>query len=390
MSSHGSFSSKGYAGRYFDWRTLHEAAESANLEMLKELLDEGADVNREDARGCTPLHLAIRSSNSDDASCVEALLAADADVCAVDPTGNTPLHVAAAKPASAEVLQLLLVARADLYATDLHGWSPLHHAAIRGHESSLAQLLQHEDGLAAALAVDANNSTPLHWAAMLGHEAFVARLLQEAAHTPLLTILLEARQGPEEERCKTRAELARRKTAAELAKKYGHRFVWERLNAFQSSLDSRCEPPSKQIPLPAKLTAKEWREIRFRDTHSLSPDCYFSRPRGFSREWPAKPKTEDEELSELKTLGIGMKSAMVVTKGLARLRAKAQANLAKKDVFSMPKKSRSAVVPRTRLEKAAMRTVVSFSESDELTVHAINDDWQALFVTSDHEALPGA
>ena len=70
MSSHGSFSSKGYAGRYFDWRTLHEAAESANLEMLKELLDEGADVNREDARGCTPLHLAIRSSNSDDASCV--------------------------------------------------------------------------------------------------------------------------------------------------------------------------------------------------------------------------------------------------------------------------------------------------------------------------------
>ena len=46
-------------------------------------------------------------------------------------------------------------------------------------------------------------------------------------------------------------------------------------------------------------------------------------PRGFSREWPAKPKTEDEELSELKTLGIGMKSAMVVTKGLARLRAKA-------------------------------------------------------------------
>lgn len=56
------------------------------------MLAEGADVNSKDARGITPLGVAVGFNKL---PIVEALLEAGADVEAADPKGNTALHYAA-------------------------------------------------------------------------------------------------------------------------------------------------------------------------------------------------------------------------------------------------------------------------------------------------------
>ena len=71
---------------------LHLAAESADRDIVKLLLDKGARVNeKDDESGFTALHHAARLGNKDTA---ELLIASGADINAKDKQDHTPLYVA--------------------------------------------------------------------------------------------------------------------------------------------------------------------------------------------------------------------------------------------------------------------------------------------------------
>jgi ankyrin repeat protein len=69
---------------------LHNGAAAGSVEMVRELIEAGVDVNARDSRNLTPLHFAL-ASETPSLAVVRALLAAGADVNARDDTGGTPL-----------------------------------------------------------------------------------------------------------------------------------------------------------------------------------------------------------------------------------------------------------------------------------------------------------
>ena len=76
----------------YGFSSLNQAVFSGDFKKVKQALQEGADVNKADIRGITPLIMAAdRSSNL---SIVEYLLNHDADVNKTDDYGRTPLYFA--------------------------------------------------------------------------------------------------------------------------------------------------------------------------------------------------------------------------------------------------------------------------------------------------------
>lgn len=100
---------------------LHRAAYRGNDEVLKILLDQGAQTETADDDGRTPLHWAAKGGKKDT---VQLLIAKGSQVNARDNTGRTPLHEAAISIDS-EVVDLLLENGAELNARDKQGTTPL-------------------------------------------------------------------------------------------------------------------------------------------------------------------------------------------------------------------------------------------------------------------------
>ncbi|MGD2188234.1 MAG: ankyrin repeat domain-containing protein [Desulfobacterales bacterium] len=67
---------------------LHEAVKEENLDKLKRLIEEGANIEARDASAATPLYLAVDRGYKD---LVKLLISKGANVNAVDKNGNTPL-----------------------------------------------------------------------------------------------------------------------------------------------------------------------------------------------------------------------------------------------------------------------------------------------------------
>jgi ankyrin repeat protein len=119
---------------------LHWAAERGDLELTNVLLYAGANVAAVTRVGqYTPLHIAARTGN---AGIVKALLASHAVVDArTVPSGATALHLAAAAGA-VEAINLLADAKADVNATEPE-WeqTPLIFAASSGRTEAVKALL---------------------------------------------------------------------------------------------------------------------------------------------------------------------------------------------------------------------------------------------------------
>jgi len=116
---------------------LHLAALYCHEQVVRALIEAGADVDAKDALGLTPLHYASC------ASVAALLLDAGADVDAAGATGLTPLHLALDRP-----LARLLIARgADKNKRDACGNTPLHLAAVNGLDMRSARRRALEPGV---------------------------------------------------------------------------------------------------------------------------------------------------------------------------------------------------------------------------------------------------
>ncbi len=133
---------------------LQTAIADGDIDEVKKLIEEGADINAKDEIGRAPLHFVKNKAVA------ELLIAKGADVNARTKDGSTLLHTMAWN-GNKEIVGLLLENGADVNAKHNKGHTPLHFA-VRTGKKEVVELLLTNGAL-----VNANDEwgyTPLHWA----------------------------------------------------------------------------------------------------------------------------------------------------------------------------------------------------------------------------------
>lgn len=162
-----------YAGAYEDFFT---AVQRDDAQTVRTLLQRGFDPNTPDAKGWSPLFIAVREPSPK----VAAVLI-DWPTTLVETRteqDESPLMIAAIQ-GQLDIAKLLITRGADV---NKPGWTALHYAASRGHVEVMHLLLENHAYIDAA---SPNNTTPLMMAARYGSDQAVRLLLEEGAD-PLL------------------------------------------------------------------------------------------------------------------------------------------------------------------------------------------------------------
>jgi ankyrin repeat protein len=154
------------------WTSLHIAGFNGEGEVVKILLDAGADVTSTDKDGATPLHVAKGDA-------VEFLLTAGADANAAGKHGMTPLFNLWPTEAAAGKARALIAAGADVNLALKSGATPLLFLAERKSGSEEAIKLLIEAG--ADISHSSGYSTPLNIAAGYDHVKTVSIFLEAGA-----------------------------------------------------------------------------------------------------------------------------------------------------------------------------------------------------------------
>ena len=152
---------------------LHLAAQQ-DAYLTQKVIRRGFYVDEPDVEGETPLISAIIVENIET---MKYLLKQGANVGATNDSGNTPLHLAARYNKDTTITQLLLRRKADVGAVDISRKTPLFTAAFYGKDTICRQLLEHEANIQAH---QADGWTALHYLAMRGNLACMDRLLSSA------------------------------------------------------------------------------------------------------------------------------------------------------------------------------------------------------------------
>ena len=188
--------------------SVADAAMGGDLETLRALVEQGADVNARFGDGMTGLHWAARQGN---AQIAEFLIGAGADLEATTRIGaHTPLHVASSA-GRASVVTALLTAGADANARTTTGATPLHFAAASGSAEAAAALVEHEANVNAA--EPQWGQTALMFAAAAGRTDVVEVLLEAEADAAAAAKVVDLVERNEHDRSERRE---RNKHIAEL------------------------------------------------------------------------------------------------------------------------------------------------------------------------------
>lgn len=105
-------------------------------DIVRVIIDKGADIDRKSLIGSTPLHEAVKTGNLE---VTGILLRAGADVNSTDNQGNTPLHEIVYWN-SLPLAELLISAGSDINRKNLEGRSPFHEA-VRGGDFEMCSYL---------------------------------------------------------------------------------------------------------------------------------------------------------------------------------------------------------------------------------------------------------
>eukprot|EP01090_Pellita_catalonica_P002270 TRINITY_DN1187_c0_g1_i1.p1 TRINITY_DN1187_c0_g1~~TRINITY_DN1187_c0_g1_i1.p1 ORF type:complete len:910 (-),score=159.32 TRINITY_DN1187_c0_g1_i1:33-2435(-) len=135
---------------------VHLAVIGNYKDLVEFFLQNGSKKSARDKNLLTPLHYATFSTG-----CIEPLLSAGANIDRVDSGGRTPLHIAAGL-GDLLVVSYLLDAKASTSIVTVNKTTCLHYAMISGTKGVIRKLLKHTED------VNAKNNrgyTPLHYAA---------------------------------------------------------------------------------------------------------------------------------------------------------------------------------------------------------------------------------
>ena len=154
--------------------TLENAVKSENMKKVQTHLDAGANVNKANAEGKTPLHIAAENGHKEVAG---VLIAKGAEVNAKDKEGRTPLHLAT-QEGYAPMVDYLTDKGANLNSQDKAGGSPLHYAVLN-EEYDIAFILTLKNAMVNIK--DHKKWTPLYLASLNNLPEFVELLIEKGA-----------------------------------------------------------------------------------------------------------------------------------------------------------------------------------------------------------------
>ncbi len=172
---------------------LHFAAENGHEEEVKALLNKGANVNATDNKEETPFDLTtnekiktllqntaelLKVAKSGDIQKVNSLINEGANVNATDQNGKTPLHWAAVKGHKEAVEALLGKEGIDVNLADKKKDTPLHSVLKKDNiDINVLNALLGAEGINVNIKDELGKWTPLHWAVVKGHKEVVKALL---------------------------------------------------------------------------------------------------------------------------------------------------------------------------------------------------------------------
>ncbi|GLX69722.1 hypothetical protein MU1_40680 [Paenibacillus glycanilyticus] len=135
---------------------LLQAAESGNVDRIRQLIGDGANLNVQDARGRTPAMIATYNK---DFQTAKVLVEAGADVNILDNMRNTPFLYAGAE-GYLDILRLTIKAGANTRITNRYGGVAIIPASEHGYVEVVRELLEQTD-------IDVNHVNNLGWTALL-------------------------------------------------------------------------------------------------------------------------------------------------------------------------------------------------------------------------------
>jgi ankyrin repeat protein len=175
---------------------LHMAAAGFKVESAQILIDHGASCAAKNRRGAEPLHYASDSNTwnpTAQAAMIECLIRGGADPNATDMNGVAPIH-RAVRTRSAAAVQAMIRGGAEVDLHNKSGSTPLHLSVQntgRGGSGTDGAIEQQRKIIGLLLENGANTR----------HKDGNGRTVHEAATTPWIRELLDARRSSTEPRC---------------------------------------------------------------------------------------------------------------------------------------------------------------------------------------------